>query len=126
MPASAYVTQGNPVKHEGSEINAKAQPQFSLVALCAGQLLLQLVTDEHPQLLRCWAGHATELDKLAGEALPATSKLHAAIARLWCPSARQYLQCLPVRNSIARLVRLASQLHNALLPAGWRDLACHS
>lgn len=96
------------MKHEGSEIHAKAQPQFSLVALCAGQLLLQLVTDKHPQLLRCWAGHAAELDKLAGEALPATSKLHAAIARLCCPSARQYLQCLPVQNNIAMLVRLGS------------------
>ena len=108
MPASAHAVQGNPVKHEGSEVNAKVQPQFSLTALCAGQLLLQLVTDEHPQLLRCWAGHAAERDKLAGQALPATSKLHAVMACLWCACAQQDLQCLPVPHCFVVLVTLPS------------------
>ena len=70
------------MKREVFGSTSKAQPQFSLTALCAGQLLLQLVTDEHPQVLRCWVAHAAELDKLAGEALPATSKLSANIATL--------------------------------------------
>lgn len=66
--------QGNDIKHEGFGSSGKSQAQFDLTALCAGQLLLQLVTDDHPQLLRCWAAHAAELNKLAGDALPATSE----------------------------------------------------
>ena len=43
--------------------------------MCAAQLLLEFVTDSHSRLLRCWAAHAGDLDKLAGSALAATSKL---------------------------------------------------
>ena len=58
----------------GAGIGSKAQPHFSLGAMYAGQLLLQLVSDDHPHVLRSWAAHAPDLHKLAGEALPATSK----------------------------------------------------
>ena len=47
--------------------------------MCAAQLLLEFVSDSHPWLLRCWAAHAGDLDKLAASALASTSELLG-----WC------------------------------------------
>lgn len=61
------------VKKESSK-SAKLQPMFSLTSMCAAQLLLEFVSDEHPSMLFCWAAHASDLDKLAEAALAATGK----------------------------------------------------
>ena len=61
------------IKKESSK-SAKLQPMFSLTSMCAAQLLLEFVSDEHPSMLFCWAAHASELDKLAEAALAATGK----------------------------------------------------
>lgn len=71
----AHLLQVDGVKAEtGVASGGKAQLHVSLVAMYAGQLLLQLVSDDHAHVLRSWAAHALDLHKLAGEALPATSK----------------------------------------------------
>ncbi len=51
---------------------SKSQPTFNLTSMCAAQLLLEFVSDDHPRMLACWAAHASELDKLATLALAAT------------------------------------------------------
>ena len=61
------------VKKEGAK-PAKSQPMFSLTSMCAAQLLLEFVSDEHPSMLSCWAAHASDLDKLAADALTATGR----------------------------------------------------
>ncbi len=61
------------VKKEGAK-PVKSQPMFSLTSMCAAQLLLEFVSDEHPSMLSCWAAHASDLDKLAADALTATGK----------------------------------------------------
>lgn len=61
------------VKKEGTK-PVKSQPMFSLTSMCAAQLLLEFVSDEHPIMLSCWAAHASDLDKLAADALTATGK----------------------------------------------------
>ncbi len=61
------------VNKEGAK-PVKSQPMFSLTSMCAAQLLLEFVSDEHPSMLSCWAAHASDLDKLAADALTATGK----------------------------------------------------
>ena len=63
------------VKREDTK-PARAQPVFSLTSMCAAQLLLEFVSDDHPRLLSCWTPHAAELERLAASALAATSELH--------------------------------------------------
>ena len=61
------------VKKEGAK-PVKSQPMFSLTSMCAAQLLVEFVSDEHPSMLSCWAAHASDLHKLAADALTATGK----------------------------------------------------
>lgn len=62
------------VKKEGAK-PVKSKPTFSVTSMCAAQLLLEFVSDEHPSMLSCWAAHASDLDKLAADALTATGKI---------------------------------------------------
>ncbi|KAL0034398.1 hypothetical protein WJX79_000220 [Trebouxia sp. C0005] len=78
------------VKKEGTK-PVKSQPMFSLTSMCAAQLLLEFVSDEHPIMLSCWAAHASDLDKLAADALTATG-----MARM-----RHTLQALQARAQAA-------------------------
>ncbi|KAL0053110.1 hypothetical protein WJX82_000994 [Trebouxia sp. C0006] len=78
------------VKKEGAK-PVKSQPIFSLTSMCAAQLLLEFVSDEHPSMLSCWAAHASDLDKLTADALTATG-----MARV-----RHTLQALQARAQAA-------------------------